>query len=124
VDDALRLLSEAFRVNRELENTYRLPFIVCRFARAVAAKGMAGTAARMLSCGQSLLDELGSSEDWMERTNEETLSSIRTQLDEAAFAEAWEEGRKLTADEAVALALDSLGEGAAGARAGSRSRVV
>jgi hypothetical protein len=71
-----------------------------------------------------LLDELSSSEDWMERTNEETLSSIRTQLDEAAFAEAWEQGRKLTADEAVALALDSLGEDAASANAGARSRFV
>jgi hypothetical protein len=30
-------------------------------------------------------------------------------LDEAAFAEAWEQGRVLTAAEAVALALDSLG---------------
>ena len=124
VDDAVRLLSDAFRVNRELDDTYRLPFIVCRFAGAVAAKGMAGTAARMLSCGQSLLDELSSSEDWMERTNEETLLSIRAQLDEAAFAEAWEQGGKLTAEQAVTLALDSLGEDAAGAKAGSRSRVV
>jgi len=40
--------------------------------------------------------------------NEETLAVIRAQLDEAAFAEAWEQGRALTADEAVALALDLL----------------
>jgi hypothetical protein len=50
----------------------------------------------------------------MERTNEQTLSSIRTQLDEAAFAEAWEQGRKLTAEQAVTLALDSLDEHAPG----------
>lgn len=37
-----------------------------------------------------------------------TLASIRTQLDAAAFDEAWERGRALTADAAVALALDSL----------------
>ncbi len=29
--------------------------------------------------------------------------------DEAAFAEAWEQGRTLTPDEAVALALDAVG---------------
>jgi hypothetical protein len=40
--------------------------------------------------------------------NEETIRTIRAQLDEVAFAEAWEQGRPLTADEAVALALDSL----------------
>jgi hypothetical protein len=38
--------------------------------------------------------------------NEITLAAIREQLDEAGFAEAWEEGRSLTADEAVALALE------------------
>jgi len=32
----------------------------------------------------------------------------RSLLDEAVFAEAWEQGRALTVDEAVALALDSL----------------
>jgi hypothetical protein len=41
--------------------------------------------------------------------NEETLAAIRTRLDNAALAEVWEQGRALTADEAVALALDSVG---------------
>jgi hypothetical protein len=40
--------------------------------------------------------------------NEITLAAIGGQLDEAAFAEAWEEGLSLTAEEAVALAFDSL----------------
>jgi len=38
--------------------------------------------------------------------NEKTLA-IRTRLDEAAFAHAWEQGQALTLDEAVALALDT-----------------
>lgn len=45
---------------------------------------------------------------WLTRITDEALSAIRTQLDEAAFAVAWEQGRTLTADEAVALALESL----------------
>ena len=45
---------------------------------------------------------------WAGDRNEKTLASIRTQLDEEALAEAWEEGRKLTVYEAVILALDSL----------------
>jgi hypothetical protein len=45
---------------------------------------------------------------WLRRGNDEALTLIRAQLDEAAFAETWEQGRKLTADDAVALALDSL----------------
>jgi hypothetical protein len=121
VHDAFRLLTGAYRVNRKLGNAYRLPFIVCRFADALAAAGTAGAAARVLASGKTLLEELGAVEDWAEKMNERTLASIRTQLDEAAFAEAWEQGRKLTADEAVALALESLGEHAAGTQAGSRS---
>jgi hypothetical protein len=39
---------------------------------------------------------------------EKALTAIRPKLDEAAFAAAWEQGRSLTADEAVARALGSL----------------
>ena len=39
------------------------------------------------------------------RISEETLTIVREQVDEAAFAEAWEQGRTLTAAEAVTLAL-------------------
>jgi hypothetical protein len=39
--------------------------------------------------------------------NEATLAAIRTQLDAAAIAEAWGQGRKLSVGEAVTLALDS-----------------
>lgn len=41
------------------------------------------------------------------KMNEQTLATIRTQLDGEALAEAWEQGRALTIDDAVALALDS-----------------
>lgn len=42
---------------------------------------------------------------WQEKRNEETLQILHEQLDEAAFSEAWEQGKKLPLDEAVALAL-------------------
>jgi hypothetical protein len=40
--------------------------------------------------------------------NEQTLSTIRARLDESALAEAWDPGRALTINEAVALALEAL----------------
>ncbi len=46
---------------------------------------------------------------WLRRDNDEALTLIRAQLSEAAVAEAFERGRTLTADEAVALAMESLG---------------
>ena len=47
--------------------------------------------------------------DWLKRGNDEALALIHARLDDAAFREAWEQGRALTADEAVALALTALG---------------
>jgi len=70
--------------------------------------GKADTAARLLSCFEAQREQIGVSEAWVARMNEQTLSTIRTRLDESAFAEAWEQGRALTIDEAVALALESL----------------
>ncbi len=54
-----------------------------------------------------LQDEVGIRPVWLEKSNNETFAAIRTQFDEAVFDEAWEKGRALTLDEAVALALDS-----------------
>jgi predicted ATPase len=105
IHDALPMLSDAYRVNCDLGDVYRIPFIVCRLGAAFAAAGMARTAARLLSSGQALLEEMGAGEDWATKMNEQTLASIRTQLDEAALAEAWEKGRRLTAEQAVELAL-------------------
>jgi len=69
----------------------------------------ARSAAAILSTAEALRKEIGGGEPlWVAEMNDETLTTIRAQLDEAAFAEAWEQGRALTVDEAVALALDSL----------------
>jgi len=69
--------------------------------------GSARTAARLYSFSEALREEIGFSRSWFGKLGEEMLSPVRAQLDEAAFAEAWDQGRKLTLDEAVALALDS-----------------
>jgi hypothetical protein len=108
VEDALSMLKENHPIYRDLGDLVGSAVNLCRFARALAFAGRAATAARLLSCFEALRNEIGGSEVWVTRDNEETLTMIRTQLDEAALAEAWEEGRGLTADEAVALALDSV----------------
>lgn len=55
-----------------------------------------------------LTEEVGASVPWWAgERNAKTLAVIRTELDDAAFVEAWEQGRALTLDEAVALALGS-----------------
>ncbi len=110
VDDAVSILKESHRIHRDLGDPIGIARGLCRVARVLASVQRPGTAARLLSSSEALHEELGAGlRPWLAQMNEETLTAVRAQLDESAFAEAWEQGRLLTADEAVALALDSLG---------------
>jgi predicted ATPase len=111
VHDAISMLREGHRIDRDLEDPIGIARGLCRVARVLASVERAETAVRLLSSSEALHKELGARiRPWLAQMNEETLTAVRAQLDEAAFAEAWAEGGVLTADEAVALALDSLGE--------------
>jgi len=109
VEDALALGKQNLLACRDLGSLHGIAQSLCRSAGTFAVLvGKADTAARLLSCFEALREQIGVSETWVARMNEQTLLAIRARLDESAFAEAWEQGRALTADEAVALALDSL----------------
>jgi non-specific serine/threonine protein kinase len=108
VGEAVPLLQEAYRIDSELGNRLEIAVDVGRFSKVLAVAGRAETATRLLSCSQALCEELDAAVPWVTRMYEQILTSIRTQLDELALGEAWEQGRNLTADEAVALALSEL----------------
>jgi hypothetical protein len=78
-----------------------------RFAETLAVAGRAETAAQLLAAAEALREEIGGSQSWDIGVNENTLTQLRTQLDDATLAEARERGRRLTVDEAVAFALES-----------------
>lgn len=109
----LDLLTQAVRIHREIGDPRGMVYDLIFFARVLAWTGNAEAAGRLLSCVESLQEEFGMSEPWFTEFNEKTLTSIRDQLGEAALAETWQQGRKLTIDVALALALDSVGEHAA-----------
>jgi len=108
VKDALAMLNESLRIWYALGERHMVARDLLRFARVLALEGRAGTAARLLSSSEALHEEIGVREAWLPADIQGTLTTIRTQLDEAALAEAWNQGRALTVDEAVALALDSV----------------
>lgn len=108
LQDGLVGLQEAYRIDRADGYRLELALDLYCFARAVASAGKWRAAARLFSKGESLREETGDSlRSWtvIEAKLGETLAAIRAQLDEAAFAEAWEQGRALSLDDAVALAL-------------------
>jgi hypothetical protein len=106
------MLVEAHRIHRprrDLPDRYADALLVCRFARALALQGTAATAAMLLSCSDVLIEEMGiSTEGWVVRMNDVTLTMIRRHIDEAESSLARENGRSLSIDDAVDLACASL----------------
>jgi predicted ATPase/class 3 adenylate cyclase len=109
LQDALEMLKESLRISRDLNMPGGITESLCRFADLLAAEGRVEIAARLLCRAEDLSEEIGGVPSWVGEMNEKTLATIRTQLDEAALGEAWEQGRNLTVDEAVELALGESG---------------
>jgi hypothetical protein len=108
VEDSISLRKESLVLARDGFDPLHTGETFCGAARVLAELRQGKMAARLITCYEAMCEEMGASVPWVARLNAETLATIRTQLDEDAVAEAWEQGRTLTADEAVALALDAL----------------
>jgi len=100
------MLRDALRIHRDLGDRFHTAATLCEIARILAVAHGERTAARLLARADVLQEEVGIRPPWLERVKEETLAIIRTDLDDASFAEAWEQGRALDLDEAVELALE------------------
>jgi predicted ATPase/DNA-binding SARP family transcriptional activator len=116
VDDAIALLRHSLRIHRELGDVLDTGVDLCRLAAALAAAGDAVTAARLLASFATLPDEVSRRRFDVDQLNDETTSRIRAQLSDAAFADARAEGRELTLDQAVDLALAHPRSGRANAK--------
>ena len=107
VEDANSMLKTSLRIHDELGDLLDTAVDLCRFAGVLARQGRAAPAACLLSSFETQGTGIGVRRSSVAELNEQTLAAIRAQLDDDALAEAWEHGRKLTIDEAVAFALDS-----------------
>jgi tetratricopeptide (TPR) repeat protein len=103
--DADSMLKASLHIHSGLGDLLDAAVDLCRFAAVLARGGKAVTATRLLSSLDALGDEIGIRRSYVEELSQETLTTIRMRLDEAAFAEAWEQGQMLTVGEAVTLAL-------------------
>ena len=108
LEDAVSMLQESLGILRDLDDRLGIADDFSRLARTLVVAGKAETAVCLVSCSEALYEETGRSvASWTAKRNEETVATARTLLDEAAYGAATERGRRLTLDEAVALALDS-----------------
>ena len=105
-DDALEAAVEGLRLRRDEGAVQNQLDVLSRLARTHADVDRTETATSLLSASLHLHEELGMQVPlYQEQRNKVTLALTRAALAEPAFAEAWEQGRALTLDEAVALAL-------------------
>ena len=108
VEDALAMLRESLGILSELGDRLGIAENLGRFARTLAVAGRPEEAARILASSEALYEESGTGVLlWVAKMNEETRTSVRSQLDEAALADATEQGGALTLDEAISLAVDT-----------------
>src|SRR5207244_3494522 len=100
--DAVSLLKDVLRIDRDLGVRFQTSIDLTRFARALAFAGGGDVeAAKLLSCAEAVREEMGAGGmPYLLRNHEEALAIIRSRLDDDVFAEAWQEGAKLTTDEA------------------------
>ena len=107
LDDAALMLKQSIRLIHDVGDRLELAIDLGRFAAVLANLGRADAAVLLVSSSEALIEQLGAGTPWWAaRGHEETLTIARSQLDDAAFTDAWEQGAALSFDEAVALALD------------------
>jgi tetratricopeptide (TPR) repeat protein len=107
--EALGMLGEAYRLAGDSGDPAAVDANLVRFGSALAFAGKSDAAVRLLALADAIHEELGwTYEQWFEAIREEAMAAAQADLDSAAFSEAWAEGRGLTADEAVAVALDAI----------------
>ncbi len=111
IDDGLSLLRESIRMSTRLTRAVRIQENLLRFAYAFAAQKKPEVAASLLSFSTTRIEQTQSVTPYgvayTAEMKEKTLTLIHGQLEDAALAEAWQQGRTLTEEEALALALNS-----------------
>ncbi|MDQ3964228.1 MAG: hypothetical protein M3277_10015 [Actinomycetota bacterium] len=107
-NDAIMLLTESLQMWRDAGDLLMLGRNLRTMADAFVRVGEAECAARLLARGALLFEEAGGQGRWFTDLVEEIANSLQDRLGDRAFAQAWEQGRALTIDEAVALAVETL----------------
>jgi tetratricopeptide (TPR) repeat protein len=108
---ATRLLRESLTILGELGDRRNIASSLEGIAAVSAALGNPTEAATLWGTAERLREEIGAPMSQIERSQyEKVASAARTALnDDLAFKAAWSEGRDMTLEQAIVLALDSGG---------------
>jgi hypothetical protein len=99
--------SEAIVLSQEISNSLTVAQNLSAFATLAAAQNKPELAARLVGAAEAQIPSIRFEMSAKERSEyDQAAAAARTALGEDAFAAAWEEGQKMTLDEAVSYALN------------------
>ncbi len=101
------LLEESLMLFRELGSQWGIANALEELAKLAGVKGQRERAVRLLGAAESLREAIGAPMYLPERSEyEQIVTELRFALGDEAFAVAWEEGRTMTLEQAIAYALE------------------
>jgi non-specific serine/threonine protein kinase len=105
-NEALAMHREALVLNRDEGYREGIAEVLVGMASTLQAVSAPAAAPTLLAAAARLREEIGGGAGWVGDAIERLRGSLRDSLGEAAFEAAWERGRALSTDEAIALALE------------------
>lgn len=106
-ENAIGLLQQSLRLGRELKMDFEVAINLAFVASSANSMNQPEKAARLLGASRAVQDMLGGFQHATDQAEVEQIgAAVRARLEPAAFEKAWDEGRRLSLDEAVAYALD------------------
>jgi hypothetical protein len=105
---AVTQLGESLEVRQEIGDKSGSAWCLERLAEVALAEGQAERGVRVLGAAAALRASIGSVIDPVDQPEyESTLASLRTQLGDERFTAIWDEGRDMTLEQAIELALQA-----------------
>jgi len=106
---ARSFFEESFTIWREVPDPWSIAWGLEGLAEVARVQGQVEQAAQLFGAAEALLEAIGVRLDAFDRADyERNVATVRTQLGELAFAQAWAEGRAMTVEQAIAYALENL----------------
>ena len=109
--EAKELFKSSIHQFRKINNDIGATYATEGLAALYANQGQPGRAARLFAWADATREAIGDHRPPLEQSSvEKELSAIRTQLDGTAFERIWNEGSRMTFEEAIACAMDGSHE--------------
>jgi predicted ATPase len=107
-EDAIALLKQSLPIWAEQRDMFSIGRELYRAGRAHASARHPEVGTKLLAAGAKLYEDMNAGEAWFWEWVDKTRGMLLDQIDEDSFDALWEEGRRLTVDDAVALALEDI----------------